>query len=266
MATQDNGINLFDQEPQQDKKGGRRTAFALGALAALGVAGALGVGFVLGGGGARGNDGGVQGDKSEPTRVVRVSPTAGNPQSGGQPQPQAPAGNTHPGGPDSGDSSSTGGGGGDSGGGDAPAPTNTPEPLAPTETPVPPTDTPTSTPTSTPTPGGGGCPWCPDDLDLIDPGVIVIDVWAPVFDYANAMNCAEGTLVGASLNEDADVWVTYSFFGLVDNVSEHQFAEGPVIFNLGGGPILFPAVDVVVHARDAAGNESSMGVSWMDCV
>lgn len=274
MATQDNGINLLDQEPDQDKKGGRRTVFALGALAALGVAGALGVGFVLGGGGASGNGGGVQGEKSEPTRVVRVSPTAGNPQTG-QAQPQAPAGNTQPGGSDSGDSGSTTGGsggtdGGDSGsGGEPSAPTNTPEPPAPTETPVPPTetptDTPTSTPTATPTPGGGGCPWCPD-LDLIDPGVIIIDIWPPAFNYANTMDCPEGTLVGASVNEVAEMWVTYSFLGLVDSESEHEFGVTVAIFNLGGGPWIFPANDVVVHAKDANGNESSMPANSLPCV
>jgi hypothetical protein len=254
MATQDNGINLFDQEPEQEKKGGKRTALMLGALAALGVVGALGVGFMLGGG-ASGNDGGVQSQKSEPTRVVRVSPTAADPQTGGQTQPQAPSGST--------------GSGGSGSGGEPPAPANTAEPPAPTETPVPPTDTPTETPTSTPTatatPSGGGCPWCPDDLDLIDPGV-VIDVWPPIFNYANAMNCPEGTLIGASVNEDADVWVSYSFFGLFESESAQQFAEGPVIFNLGGGPAIFPAVDIVVHARDAAGNESSVDVNWMDCM
>ncbi|MBI5289628.1 MAG: hypothetical protein HY873_11715, partial [Chloroflexi bacterium] len=136
MATQNSGINLFDQDPQDGgKKDGKRTAFALGALAALGVAGALGVGFVLGG--SAGNDGGVKGDTSDPTRVVRTSPTASNPQAGGQTQPQAPSGNTQPG-SDTGSSSGSGdtgstSGSGDTGsgsGGEPPAPTNTPEPPA----------------------------------------------------------------------------------------------------------------------------------------
>jgi len=255
MATQNSGINLFDQDPQDSgKKDGKRTAFALGALAALGVAGALGVGFVLGGGAGNGNDGGVKGDTSEPTRVVRISPTAAHPQAGGQTQPQAPSGNTQP---------------GDTGsGGEPPAPTNTPEPPAPTDTPVPPTETPTDTPTATPpatsTPSGDPCPWCPD-LDLIDPGII-IDLFPPQFDYANSMNCPAGTLVGASVNEDAEMWVTYTVLGLFDAESEHVFDVNVAIFNIGGGPFFFPAGSIVVHARDAMGNESSQATDWMPCL
>ncbi|HLB24656.1 MAG TPA: hypothetical protein VJP07_11225 [Dehalococcoidia bacterium] len=264
MATQNDGINLFDQEPdERDRKDSKRTAFALGALAALGVAGALGVGFVLGGGNSSGGE--VKGDTSEPTRVVRLSPTPSNPQTGGQDQPQAPAGNTQSGASDSGDNGSTDGGSMDAGdsGSEPPAPTNTPEPPAPTETPVPPTETPTSTPTATATPSGAPCPWCPD-LDLVDPGII-IDLFPPQFDYANAMNCPAGTLVGASVNEEAEMWVTYTVLGLFDSESEHMFDVNVAIFNIGGGPFIFPAGNIVVHARDAMGNESSQATDWMGC-
>lgn len=242
MATNDNGINLIDE--QEEKKDGRK-AFALGTLAAVAVAGAIGLGFVLGGSSNAGGE--VAGASIEPTRVVKVSPTA----SQSTDQPQNPAGN--PGtSSDSGNSGSDAGENTDNGEGEAPPAINTPiptdTPVPPTETPVPPTETPTDTPTATATPSGE-CAFCPD-LDLV-----LIDFVAPVFESGGRTHCPEGTIVAVTLNEVADVWVEYTFFGVDQTTSVQHGTFG--IFNLGGGPAIFPAMNIVVHAEDAFGNAST---------
>ncbi len=71
MATNDNGINLIDE--QQEKNDGRK-AFAMGALVALGVTGAMGFGFILRGDGGQTST--VLANQTEPTRIVRQTSTA----------------------------------------------------------------------------------------------------------------------------------------------------------------------------------------------
>lgn len=251
MAANGNGINLIDE--QEEKKDGRK-AFALGALAVVAVAGAIGLGFVLGGGNDKG--GAVAGASSEPTKVVEASATAAQ----GGDESQTPAGD--PG------ASTEGGeapadipGNGDSGDTDeAPPATNTPIPTdtpAPaTETPVPPTETPTETPTARATPSGE-CAFCPD-VDLV-----VIDFFAPVFESGGRTHCPEGTIVAVTLNESSDIWVEYTYFGVEQVTSVEHGTFG--IFNLGGGPAIFPAMNIVVHAEDAFGNDSTFVPPLYDC-
>lgn len=236
-----NGINLNTND-EQDKKDGKRTAFVLGAVAALGVAGALGLGFMLGG-----NGGSSSGEGQR--QVGEVAPTQA-PKS-----PAAALGEVNSASNDSGSS------GDDS---NVTPPTNTAEPETPTETavpatetPVPPTETPTEEPTATATPGDG-CPFC------IDPGiVVVIDFTAPVFESGGRTHCPEGTIVAVTLDESADIWVEYTFFGgdFTSDVEHGEFGY----FNLGGGPFIFPAMNIVVHAKDAWGNESTFAPPLTVC-
>jgi hypothetical protein len=247
MATNDNGINLIDE--QHEKNDGRK-ALALGTLVALGVAGAMGLGFILRGDGAP--TGEVLSGQTEPTRIVRTTPTTATGQQGGPQEEPSPQ---------------TGGHGEDSaatdGDGEAvepPPPTNTPAPtgtpVPPTETPVPPTETPTNTPTATATPSGE-CAFCPD-LDLV-----LIDFFAPVFESGGRTHCPEGTIVAVTLNETADIWVAYTFFGADQATSVQHGTFG--IFNLGGGPFFFPAMNILVHAEDAFGNTSTFVPPLYDC-
>jgi len=234
--------------PDSRNRKRRGTAIVLGAIAAVGVAGALGLGFVLGGG----NDGSAARD-----RIVSAAPDA-------SPATSTPANGTSA--PDGGGASSapaTGSTSDADGGGGAPPPppaTSTPVPPA-TETPVPPTATPTAepeptdTPTATPTPG---CVFC------IDPDILgVIDLAPPAFESGGRTHCPEGTIVAVTLDEDADIWVEYTFWGLNMMSETDHGAIG--YFNLGGGPILFPAMNIVVHAKDSWGNESTFNPPLYDC-
>jgi hypothetical protein len=114
----------------------------------------------------------------------------------------------------------------------------TPEPPVeqPTDEPEP-----TDTPEPSPTPGFV-CVVC-DDL-------VLVDIRAPVFASGGRTHCDEGTIVIVTLNEESDIWVTYTWFG-TPFVSE---VDGGTLgyFNLGGGPVLFPAMNIVVHPKTRA--------------
>ncbi len=243
-----NGISLFDQQQPEPPKKDRKTVFVLGGIAALGIAGALGLGFVMGGRGGDARQSSGDGVSANPTRRVQVSPTAatqGAPQSG-----SAAVGTASE--DDGSDAGSTDTGADD----DAPAATNTTEP-APTETPEPPTSTatatpedPTSTPTATPT--AGPCAWCPD-LDLIDPGVVLIDLVAPTINPVSYKACVSNLHVYFETNEDADMWVVWSVdggFAHVSGVESGQVFEKDIA--LGAA---FVTVKFQLHAKDDNGNE-----------
>lgn len=251
-----NGINLFDQHNNEEKNQGRKRAFVLGAAVALTAAAALGIGAMIG---SKSNDGGEE--QARRTGIERpvssgqaVEPTATTQNAGavlgGDVEPPADNSADQP--------------AGDSGDVEPPA-TNTPVPPAPTDTPVAPTDTPepeatpTDTPTATPT-ADGGCVWC------IDPGIIVVlDLTPPEFLSGGRTHCPEGTIVAVTLDEEADIWVEYKWFG-VEQVSATTEDATFGYFNLGGGPFLFPAMNIVVHAVDAWGNESTFAPPLTDCI
>lgn len=277
-----NGISLFDQQPEPEKKD-RRTAFVLGGLAALGIAGALGLGFVVGGRGGDGPRGGVDGASVSPTQQAQASPPAKaqtTPAQNTQPSGQAPAGNTqngnggNPGGAATQPASNSGD---TSGAGDGPAPTNTSVPAAPpapatntpvpptstpvppTHTPVPPTSTPTSTPTATATPPMIPCPWCPiiDPPVIFDPGIILhLDFTPPVFSSVDYVNCLFTHTVSFSVNEHSELWVTYDHNG-VPQETGHGDGMG-IGFNLGAGFLWDTYDNVVLHAKDDAGNVATL--------
>ncbi|MBI5283610.1 MAG: hypothetical protein HY874_00810 [Chloroflexi bacterium] len=244
-----NGISLFDQEPSQKKD---RTKLLLGAAVAFGVVAALGTGFVLGGRG--GNSGDVAGATKEPERAAQVSPTAN---AGLGVVVEHGVGTTS--------------GGPSSGGTTAPAPTSTPEPPAATSTAVPSTSTSTSTatatatavaptPTSTPVlpapplPPLPPCPWCPDGPVLpIDPSILPrLDFTAPALLSASWQDCSIGQVISFSVDENADMWVTYTdAFG--PSETGHQSGTN-AYFVISGFGTWF-VTDVVIHAVDDAGNE-----------
>lgn len=246
-----NGISLLDQEPGQKKD---RTKLLLGAAVAFGVVAALGTGFVLGGRG--GNAGGVAGATKEPERAAQVSPTA-----------NAGLGVVV----EHGSTGDTTSGGSSSGGGTAPAPTNTPEPPAPTSTAVPSTATSTAsatstataiapTPTSTPVLPAPPLPPSPPCVGCLDPGGIVIDpslllprdTTPPSLLSASWQECPAGHVISFGVDEDADLWVTYTdAFGL--SATGHQYGMSGYFVISGFGTWLL--TDVVIHAVDATGNE-----------
>lgn len=258
-----NGISLFDQQPEEPKKG-RRTAFLVGGLAALGVAGALGVGFVIGGRGGDGPRGAVDAVSVRPTQTVPVSPTA-KPQTqiaNAQPAGQAPAADSQNSQPTSNSGDTSGAGDGPADPPAPPAPTNTPvpptsTPVPPTHTPVPPTHTPTSTPTATATPHVVPCPWCPiiDPLPF-DPGIILhLDLTPPVFSSVDYVNCLFSHTVSFSVNEDSELWVTYDHNGIPQETG-HGHGMG-IGFNLGAGFFWDTYDNVTLHAVDNAGNAAT---------
>ncbi len=254
-----NGISLFDQEPGQKKD---RTKLLLGAAAAFGVVAALSTGFVLGGRG--GNTGGVGGATREPERAAHVSPTANaglgviveHGSVGGSTVGDTTGGDTASGGPSSGGTT---------------APTSTPEPPAATSTAVPSTATSTSTatatataivptPTSTPVlpapplPPSPPCPWCPGGPILpIDPGIFLhLDLTAPALLSASWQDCPIGQVVAFTVDEHADMWVTYTdAFG----PSETGHQSGTSAYFVISGFGTWFVTDVVIHAKDDAGNE-----------
>lgn len=242
---QTNGISLFDQQQPEPAKKDRKTAFVLGGIVVLGIAGALGLGFVLGGHGDDARSSSVDGVSVSPTQSVQVSPTAGA---------ASQSGNT------AGDTAqdASGAGSTDAGTdvGDAPAATNTSEP-APTETPEPPASTatatpedPTSTPTATPT--SGPCAWCPD-LDLVDPGVVLIDFVAPTIAPVSYKACVSNLHVYFETNEHADMWVVYSVDGGLAHVSGIE--SGQVFEKDIALGAAFVTVKFQLHAKDDNGNE-----------
>jgi hypothetical protein len=252
METNDNGISLFEQE--EEKKQGRRRAFVLGAVVVLGVTAALGIGAMIGSKASDGSEerrAGVDrplGSQQavEPTAVVDAAgaadETADEPAETGEVLggSDAPQGNT-----------------GDEGDGGVVEPPATETPVPATETPVPedtPTDTPTATPTTEP-----DCEFC------IDPVILgLIDLTPPQFLSGGRAHCPEGTIVAVTLDEEADVWVEYIKWGIaLQSDVEEDTTFG--YFNLGGGPIIFPAMSIEVHAMDAWGNESTLEPPLKDC-
>ncbi len=229
----------------------RRNAFIIASVAAVSIAGALGLGIMYGSSGSDATD-----DRPQAVRPTSTATQANGDSTEQQPQligqvegsvsqPQQPA---------------------DSNSGDAgePAPpTNTPEPPAPTMTPEPaveePTDEPepTDTPEPSPTPDDGfECVVCDEIVELVD-------IWAPEFLTGGRTHCDEGTIVVVTLDEEADIWVTYTMYGVaqVSEVDHGTFGY----FNLGGGPVIFPAMNIMVHAEDASGNQSSVNPGLYDC-
>ena len=244
-----NGINLHSQD-HQEKKQGRRRAFALGAVIVIGVASALGIGAMIGSNSSGGSE--DQARRSGVDRPVQTTTVA-------EPTAVAETHNEATGQVLGGDVAPQGNTGGVS---EQPA-TSTPEPVIPTETPVPPTNTPipeepTDTPTATPTTEPEDCPFC------IDPVIVVLDFTAPQFLSGGRTHCPEGTIVVVTLDEEADIWVEYTQFG---NPWTSDVQEDTTIgyFNLGGGPHIFPAMNIEVHAVDAWGNESTYDAPLYDC-
>lgn len=268
--SQDQGLNLFEQEHRRDIK----AAVAITGLVALGVAAALGAGFVLGGRGSS-RESAVAGAASTATRTVPASPAAraatppaaaaNNTGNTGTTAPGAPAstGNGAGQAPASGDAPS-----GDPPAADPPAPTNTPVPPAPTNPSVPPTATstpvpPTNTPTATATATATATPPFEICIPCIDPGVIIhLDFTPPVFSNTQRMDCPSGTWLSFDTDEDAELWVTYTVIGLP--------MESPHINGTHFGDTVasafFHAQDVVFHATDGWGNTSTFNPALLPCV
>lgn len=280
MQSENNGLNLFDQE--QEHKRDIKSAFAITGLIALGAAAAIGVGFVLGGRGGDGRESGVASTSATATRTRPVSPTAATgtgpqgavqgAQVGGQ-----PGGGGNTGGSQTGSNAAGNPGGGNAGGGapssnagdtsggggepDVPATTATavpptatntavPATSTATSTPVPPTNTPTATATATATatPGFEIC------IPCLDPGIIIhIDFVAPSFVSTYRADCPGGTWVTFDVDETADLWVTYTVLGLP---FESAHVNGTHFEESISGPFFY-ANDVVFHATDAWGNAST---------
>jgi hypothetical protein len=271
-----NGINLYDQAPDQKKNS--KTTFALSGLVALGVVGALGVGFVMGGRGS-GRHSDVAGTSATATRTLPISPTAAT-----QPRvsPIAGAPQGQPGSAVAGNATGNSGGGS---GSDQPAsnagdvnddgvvsvPTNTPVPPAPTNTPVTPapTDTPVA-PTSTPMPPTATAtataivplPTFTICIPCITPPVLIVDFTPPTFLSTYRADCLAGTALSFTVDETSEMWATYEVFALP---SETAHQSGTAFDALVGG-FLFHATSVEFHAVDSWGNEATFSPSLSPCL
>ncbi len=84
-----------------------------------------------------------------------------------------------------------------------------------------------------------------------------------MFESGGRTHCPEGTIVAVTLNETSDIWVEYTYFGGDFETSVQNGTFG--YFNLGGGPFFFPAMNIVVHAKDATGNTSTFNPPLYDC-
>jgi len=88
------------------------------------------------------------------------------------------------------------------------------------------------------------------------PGIIVhADATPPVISGVDFHPCLGRVSVSFDVNEHADLWVTYTDGGAARATAHQSGTHGD--FALAGGP-LSPIRNIVLHAVDDAGNESTL--------
>ncbi len=85
---------------------------------------------------------------------------------------------------------------------------------------------------------------------------MAIDITPPVFSSVDYVNCGWTHTVSFSVNEDSELWVTYDHNGAPQETS-HGHGTG-IGFNLGGGFLWDTYNNVVLHAKDDAGNVATL--------